>query len=243
MTLGFIILRCVWKTEDNILWQTCYQSIRKFYTNPILIVDDNCKEGLLDTNFPMIDVQIVQSEKDMIGAAEILPYYFFHLLHPFDIAVVVHDSMFFRCYYDFENYPLTDVVFLWEFGYFPDCPEKETELILQTKKSEDTMKLYLSKQWSGCNGAASMVTWNFVDQMDSQLGVFSCIPLLRKQRKYRNGFERVYSVLCHQLSEKITHNRSLFGRLFCPTGSYGNSISSVEQYKGSCPIFKVQRGR
>ena len=44
MTTGFIILRHVNEKEHDNYWKTCYRTIRKFYNNPILIIDDNSNQ-------------------------------------------------------------------------------------------------------------------------------------------------------------------------------------------------------
>ena len=40
-TYVFVILRHIRTTRDNDLWISSYNSIRKFYTNKIIIIDDN----------------------------------------------------------------------------------------------------------------------------------------------------------------------------------------------------------
>ena len=37
----FVILRNIQTAKDNDLWISSYNSIRKYYTNPIVIIDDN----------------------------------------------------------------------------------------------------------------------------------------------------------------------------------------------------------
>jgi hypothetical protein len=40
-SIGFIILRHVNSEESDHYWKSAYESIRKYYSNPIVIIDDN----------------------------------------------------------------------------------------------------------------------------------------------------------------------------------------------------------
>ena len=69
----FVILRHIRTQRDNDLWISSYNSIRKFYTNKIIIIDDNSAINTVDGK--LINTEIIKSEFN--GAGEILPYYYF----------------------------------------------------------------------------------------------------------------------------------------------------------------------
>ena len=69
----FVILRHLRTTRDNDLWISSYNSIRKFYTNKIVIIDDNSSINTVDGK--LANVEVIKSEFN--GAGEILPYYYF----------------------------------------------------------------------------------------------------------------------------------------------------------------------
>jgi hypothetical protein len=69
----FVILRNIRITRDNDLWMASYQSIRRFYTNQIIIIDDN--SDINTVNGKLVNTEVIHS--DYNGAGEILPYYYF----------------------------------------------------------------------------------------------------------------------------------------------------------------------
>ena len=106
--IGFIILRYVMSEKTNMLWQECYKCIRKFYDNPIVIIDDNSDSKFL-TTLEMTNVTIIQSEYPKRG--ELLPYYYFLKEAWFDTAVILHDSVFIQAPIKFDK----PNFFLWHF--------------------------------------------------------------------------------------------------------------------------------
>ena len=72
-TYVFIILRHLRNIRDNDLWISSYNSIRRFYRNKIIIIDDNSTVNTL--NGKLINTEVIKSE--FPGAGEILPYYYF----------------------------------------------------------------------------------------------------------------------------------------------------------------------
>ena len=91
-TVGFIMLRYVNDPNANCLWMHCYDCIRKFYPeNLILIIDDNSKpEYMLSKK--LYKTLLLNSEFPQRG--EVLPYYYYIQSKLFDIAVIIHDSVF-----------------------------------------------------------------------------------------------------------------------------------------------------
>lgn len=86
----FVILRNIQNAHDNDLWISSYNSIRKFYKNKIIIIDDNSKINTV--NGKLVNTDIIYSEWN--GAGEVLPYYYF-LQHKWaDRMIFLHDSMF-----------------------------------------------------------------------------------------------------------------------------------------------------
>ena len=50
MSLGFIIIRHVNSKISDYYWKECYTCIRKFYDNPIVIIDDSSNKEFLNEN-------------------------------------------------------------------------------------------------------------------------------------------------------------------------------------------------
>ena len=142
MDLGFIILRHVNSEISNNYWIICYNQIRKFYpTNKILLIDDNSNYDLIskDIELTMTNTTIIQSEYK--GKGEILPSYYYLSNKLFDIAVVIHDSVFIQRYTDFG----TDNRFIWEFEHHWDNIQDETKMMSVLNNHEELHEYYNNK--------------------------------------------------------------------------------------------------
>ena len=112
-TIGFIILRHVSDEKTNKLWNLSYKSIRTHYPeNIILIIDDNSDYNFVknEQERELHNTVFINSEYKKRG--ELLPIYYYLHNELFDIAVIIHDSLFINSYIDFnvETYK-----FLFEF--------------------------------------------------------------------------------------------------------------------------------
>ena len=122
--IGFIITRHVNNELTNQYWIYCVKSIRQYYPeNNILIIDDNSNYDFV-TDEEFYKTTVIQSEYP--GRGELLPYYYYLHNKLFDIAVIIHDSVFINKHIDFnvENYK-----FLWDFEHYFDEYEKEVNMI------------------------------------------------------------------------------------------------------------------
>src|SRR5436853_7554594 len=113
MSLGFIIIRNIINNLTAQYWIECYKCIRNHYNNEIIIVDDNSiPEFVNDTEISLVNCKIIHSEWPKRG--ELNALYYFHKLHPFDKAVILHDSVFINSKIDFES--VHHIRFLWSIG-------------------------------------------------------------------------------------------------------------------------------
>ena len=88
---SFIILRYVINKETNKMWIKCYNSIRKFYNNKIIIIDDNSNKNFI-TNIKLDNCFIINSDIKK-GRGELLPYYYYTKYKFSKRIIVLHDSM------------------------------------------------------------------------------------------------------------------------------------------------------
>src|SRR5688500_5116665 len=73
-SIVFVILCHVRNHDDNRLWVRCYNSVREFYPETLIIlIDDNSAVPISTHNLK--NVTFIRSEYP--GSAEILPYYYF----------------------------------------------------------------------------------------------------------------------------------------------------------------------
>ena len=212
---GFIVIRHVNSAATNELWIEACNCIRKYYKNPILIVDDNSNPEHVSEN-TFADCTIINSEFPKRG--EILAYYYFWKTKPFDKAIIIHDSVFIQKYIDFSLLP--EITYLWKFIHTWDNQELEIRMIntLQTseKNKETLLQLYEKKEeWNGCFGAMSVVNYKFLNDIEIKYNFLkSYIPYINHRDK-RMTFERIYGLICmaHLKTSNINteNNKTLFG--------------------------------
>ena len=75
------------------MWKKCYDCIRKFYNNKIMIIDDNSDKKYLSKH-NVKNCFMINSEFKKRG--ELLPYYYYLENHFCDKVIVLHDSMFLK---------------------------------------------------------------------------------------------------------------------------------------------------
>jgi len=229
--IGFIILRHVNSQLTNIYWVHCYDSIRKYYPeNKILIIDDNSNYQFI-TNKNLYKTTIIQSEFPKRG--ELLPYYYYIHNKLFDIAVILHDSVFINKYIDFtvDTYKI-----LWNFEHDWDNIEEETKLINAFNNAELRTFYENKKLWKGCFGGMCAITHDYLTYIHKKYDLSKLIMRIFN-RSNRCNFERVIACLL----QKDGVNKTLFGDInkYCP---WGVTFSERGRYK-HLPLIKVWSGR
>jgi hypothetical protein len=234
--LGFIILRHVNSEKTDNYWKNSYNKIRKYYNNKIIIIDDNSDNYYLREDILLNNCQIIKSE--FKGAGEILPYYYFNKLHPFEKAVIIHDSVFFECKIIVED--IKDFIPLWHFENY----SKEFNILNKLTKltnSNAIIDIYNKGQWNGCFGAMSIINWDFLNMLENNHQLLSNLITEIKNREDRMSFERVISIVSqYYINNKIC---GLLGSIH----NYCNWCTTYEDYLNNkiknLPIIKVWTGR
>jgi hypothetical protein len=237
--LGFIIVRHVTSKLTDYYWKECYTCIRKLYDNPIMIVDDSSDRTHLTENIVLTNCTVIYDTDKK--AAELLPYYYFHLLKPFDTAVILHDSVFLQNRIDFGLD--CDVKFLWTFvkNFDHDIFHLMNELMCDLPRCGELIDLYHQKdKWTGCFGVMSVIKWDLLHRLDQKYTIFSIIPKL-KTRDHRSALERVFALLVHK--EVETHGKvdTFFGDIHSYI-RWGTTFTDYLQGLPN-PVVKVWTGR
>lgn len=240
MSLGFIIIRHVKDSKSNLYWKESYRCIRKFYEEPIIIIDDSSNPEFVKDDIEVINTTIIY-DKDHKGAGEILPYYYFLMIKPFDRAIVIHDTVFIQKKIDFGN---DDVSLLWTFPHYFDDEifHLIKDVIEKLEKSKELIEFYHQKEkWLGCFGVMSVITWNKLNEINENHKIFDNIFKIMNQRSYRHALERVYSLLVYYNSKKSVN--SIFNNIFqyCHWGINFDEYC-IGKYN-HLPIVKVWVGR
>ncbi len=188
--IGFVILRCVMELPHNQLWIECYKCIRKFYNEEIIIIDDN-SNPLLIQNIQLVNTHVIKSE--FPGARELLPYYYFYKLKPFDTAIFLHDSMFLNDEIDISQ--IDSVKFLWYFhDHSWDNIITETKYISLLENNTNLLEFYNSKQWYGCFGAMTVIDYQFVQHLETKYNFLKLVNHV-KTRFDGMALERIIGLL------------------------------------------------
>jgi len=237
MSLGFIIVRHVNSKRIDEYWIRSLQCIRTWYPNhPIVIIDDNSNQEFISTDIDLTNVTVIQSEFPKRG--ELLPYYYFYKLKPFDKAVIIHDSVFIQRDIDFDS--VKDVSLLWSFTHEWD-EDAQILHILQTLKNHEVLEaLYGEKQyWLGCFGVMSCISHAFVSKLVDEYDIFRLLNTIDSRDK-RMCLERIFAVMCYSLND----TPSMFGDIH----DFVRWGVTIEEYKNDFhlqnrPIMKVWTGR
>jgi hypothetical protein len=209
MTIGFIILRHVNSELSDYYWKESYKCIRKFYDNPILIIDDSSNRTFLNENIDLLNCTVIYDTIHK-GTGEILPYYYFHKIRPFDTAVIIHDSMFIQSKIDFSLNSNENVRFLWSFRNWMDEPGFILDL-LKIIDIDNELHIFYNdkKKWKGCFGFASIINWIFLDIVNKKYRIFELLLPHIKCRQDRCALERIFALLFYYFDPNIKDE--LFG--------------------------------
>ena len=212
--VAFIILRYVRDDKTNTFWQKCYSNIRRYYDNPIYIIDDNSNKKYL-TNLDMVNTKIIESEFPRRG--ELLPYIYFLKYKFSDRIIVLHDNMWIQQFINLNeiiNY--NGFTRLFSFGngaYKIDIKyfEKQTSFLkngdIILKHHQDNINKLI-----GCFGVCFIVDYDFLLRVEEKYNIINLVNCISK-RDHRKTLERLLSCVFdkEKCDSKITSRPSLLG--------------------------------
>lgn len=247
-TYVFVILRNIRTIKDNELWITSYNSIRKYYKNKIVIIDDN--SSINTVNGRLVNTEVIQSEFN--GAGEFLPYYYFLMNKWADCMIFLHDSMFLhRPFYPYELDG--DIKFHWHFsknGFDNDSKLENYVSILNNNKELMNYIKDPSHSWKGCFGTASIIDLSVVEYLQSKYMLFTSLAIMIRTRKDRESFERLFGNILYYEGKVDDTNCSNFGDILNYPNAFEAELTHIEtishllgQKNYNTAIVKVWRGR
>jgi len=258
-TFGFIITRHVNSLKTNCYWNLCIQSIRNFYTNKIVVIDDNSNPVFLKEYYPYKNVIYIKSE--FIGRGELLPFYYFYINKYFDNAVIIHDSVFFQQKIRFDKI-ITTVMPLWHFEHQRiENPINSMRLIKEMKHRDKLNDMLIDRDkytvltmnnnmWMGCFGCQCYIEHSFVKYLHEKYNLFSLLTFI-KNREDRCCFERIMGILFFLENPMIweSHIFSLLGPIWTymewgyTYDKYIIDNSSIYNIYKNKPLIKIWTGR
>ena len=238
-SVGFIILRHVTNETTNLYWIHCYHCIRTHYPeNKIIIIDDNSNSQFV-TNHVIYNTTIIHSEYP--GRGELLPYYYYLANKQFDVAVILHDSVFINKPLNVDLQQVNTYKMLWEFEHHWDQIEDETRIIDVFRDAELTELYKQPHLWKGCFGGMSIIAHDFLCYINEQYNLAHLLDVV-VNRYNRSSFERVIACLFQKCGpEKTKINKTLLGNIhkYCP---WGITWHQKEKY-AFLPVTKCWTGR
>ena len=224
---GFIMIRYVNSSATNEMWQACYHSIRKFYNNMIVIIDDNSSPEYL-TDINTVNCIVVKSEYPRRG--ELLPYYYYIKNKYFDRSVVIHDSMRINQYYDFSNisnyknytrlFSFANISYKTDIDFF-----KEATSYLDNGNTLYQYHLNNINRMIGCFGICYVIDHKYIIEIEKKYKISNLVNFIDTRPK-RQTLERLLSCLfeMERSINKYDTRIDLFGSIF------NNNNSIVEKH-------------
>jgi hypothetical protein len=232
MSLGFIILRHVNNERTNKYWIHCINCIRQFYPeNHILIIDDNSNYDFISDE-KLYKTTVINSEYPKKG--ELLPYLYYLNNNLFDVAVLIHDSVFINQYIDMS---VNEYKLIWEFEHDWDQIEDEKKMI-NIFNDKELEEFYENKNlWKGCFGGMVIIRHDYLTYINNKYDIRKLIECI-SNRYNRCSFERVIACLLQKEGNKET----LLGNIqnYCNWGTI--IFEEIHNYK-HLPMIKCWTGR
>lgn len=219
---GFIMIRYVKCPETNKAWIRCYESIRKFYNTLIVIIDDHSDVDYV-TNHPLVNCKVLCSEFPRRG--EFLPYYYYIKNKFFTRAVIIHDSMEIKKYYDFKNisnYKHFTRLFHFGSGSYNIDVELFEEMSRYIKHGELIFKHHDMNKFNliGCFGVCYVIDHDFLININKKYNLINLINFI-DTRKKRQCLERFLSCLFeYEKGKSFITRPDIFGQLSANKGEY-----------------------
>jgi len=236
---GFIMIRHVNSKATDFYWKESYNCIRKWYDDPILIIDDNSNPDFLHDNMVLVHCNIIY-DKEWKGSGEMLGYYYLHKLKPFNTAVIIHDSVFIQKRVSFDI-GKANMKFLWTITNLYDY-ELESyyhELCHHLPIYKEITHIYGRKSYKGCFGLMSVITWNFVDQL-ARDGLFETLQHMKGRRLARCSMERMLGIMAFRRDPTI---QSMYNEIHFYMKWQTTFMEYLNGTVGDLDIVKVWTGR
>jgi len=221
---GFIIIRNVISEKTNLYWQECYNCIRKYYNNLIIIIDDNSNEEFIKNTIVLENCNIIKSEYNGVG--EILGYYYYYKYNFFNNAVIIHDSVFINKKINFDLNE--NIKFIWHFSHEWNTIDQEINLLDkllnydennlvennldQNNLYEKLLNFYHKKLWNGCFGIQSFISYNFLKVIFEKYKLYNLKNII-KNRNDRMNLERIFGLICTYENNNLIENPSFYGKI------------------------------
>jgi hypothetical protein len=221
----FVMIRHV-TTNTTEFWKESYKSIRKFYNNKIVIIDNNSDYNLVD-NITLDNCEVIQSK---IYESRLYSPYYELLSINFDRAVIIHDGTLFMKYVDFNLF--NKVKYIWHFDTkLYDDHNIITKQLRILNNNNILFDTFYKKKYTGCMGCCMAITNDFLLELEDKFQISNLKDSILNQSD-AIAFERTISILCETNYPEIINDISYEGEICNMVWGYNYS-----QYINNQKIF------
>ena len=190
------------------LWKRCYKSIRQFYNNKIIIIDNNSDYNLNNNNIELVNCDIINSK---IYNTRLYSPFFELLTLNFSRAIIIHDGVIFLRFVDFTLFD--KVKFIWHF----DTKKYDNISLIEKQISSlinntNLFKIFKEKKYTGCMGCCLAITKDFLSVLENTYKLSNLKETIHNQDD-AIAFERTLSILCFSLSDILINDISFEGEI------------------------------
>eukprot|EP01065_Artemidia_motanka_P009922 TRINITY_DN15148_c0_g1_i2.p1 TRINITY_DN15148_c0_g1~~TRINITY_DN15148_c0_g1_i2.p1 ORF type:complete len:429 (+),score=140.17 TRINITY_DN15148_c0_g1_i2:182-1288(+) len=247
---GVVQLRHASTEEHAALWRHGYESVRAAYPSaPVVIIDDGSVPALAQAMAAQTAgdglCTVVHAPAALTRRGELLLWWVFWSMRPFDTALLIHDSMICQ-----EAVAVPAAVSaggaapLWSFNPSDySCAILDLALLSLLKEGgrDDAMGRYLTPGWQGCFGGAAVASWAAADEMQRRFGVFNLLRAV-ENRTARMSAERTIGCLLSLLGSEPARFGDVIVDNPRPWG-YSWADFEAEGRPRLAPVVKIWAGR
>jgi len=228
----FVILRHVTKTLNNSdeIWKECYKSIRKFYDNKIIIIDNNSDYSIIKNNIKLDNCEIINCS--IFNSRLFSPFY--ELLNiNFEKAIIIHDGVIFQKFVDFSKFE--DVKFIWHFNMkkYDDINLIKKQLSVLSNNNI-LFDIFKNNNFTGCMGCCLAITKDFLMKLENKFKISNLKNIIQNQTD-AIAFERTLSLLCFSEKQNLIEDLSFEGEIKHMIWGY-----SYTDYINNKTVFQVK---
>jgi hypothetical protein len=194
--------------NSNDLWQECYKSIRQFYNNKIVIVDNNSDKTILNHDITLENCEIVYNE---IYKTNLFSPYSFLINYDFERAIILHDGCIFQKFVDFSQF--SNCKFIWHFDtkLYDNLYLIERQLNI-LENNQELIKIFREKRYTGCMGCCLGIDKKMLMELEKLYKISNLKNIIKNQEE-AIAFERIISILCFSLYPNIIDDLSFEGEI------------------------------
>lgn len=215
-SLVFVILTRVENESQNYLWRRCYESVRRFYPDTLIVIIDNNSVFPI-SNENLTNTAIVHSEYE---AGELMPYYYFVKYKWADKMVFLHDSMLLKRQFTKDELR-APIKFHWKFDvHWFDDDQMINQFLSQLQHGDELIEFNLLKQWHGCFGVASTIALDLLEEIESKYAFTASLVNAIRSRSQRMALERILGILMFKEKYVTYANCSNYGIIHYFPGAF-----------------------